>query len=99
MFQTRSPVNSGSGCGFSTVVASKLGMSTVGVFPTRFQVSSGSVCGFSTVVASKLGLSTVGVQYFKLVSRLTLVLFVVCQGRCIQTWSVNGWCVSNSCSG
>ena len=67
---------SGSVCGLSTVVACKLGLSTVGVFKTSFQVNSGSLCGLSKVVAQKLCKRLV---CFKFVSRLTLVLFVVCQ--------------------
>jgi len=88
-FKTLLQVNSG--CGLSTVVACKLGLSTVAVFQTRLQINSGSVCGLSTVVACKLALST-GV-FQKLVVRLTLVLFVFVYGRCMHTWYVNGGCI------
>ena len=64
-------------CGLSTVVACKLGQSTVCVFKTLLQVNSGFVCGLSTVVACELGLSTVGV--FKTRFQVNSFLFVVSQ--------------------
>ena len=62
-FNKSFPDNSGSVCCLSTVVAYKLGLSTVSVFENRFQVNSGSVCGLSTVVAWKLGLTKAGLLY------------------------------------
>ena len=43
--KNRFHINAGSVCGLSTVVACKLGQSTVCVFKTRLQVNSGFVCG------------------------------------------------------
>ena len=62
-FKTRFQIKSGYVLGLSTVVACKLGLSTVGVIQQLlFRLThSGSVCRLSTVVACKLGLSTVSV--------------------------------------
>ena len=56
VFQTRFQVNSVSVCGLLTVDASKLGLSTVGVFQNSFPGKLWFCHGLSTVVAWKLGM-------------------------------------------